>query len=72
MTGQMANEKGDEVVVMHDHPNDDETENRNNIKSVTAGILLASLPKWVNATVIGFLIFGGCCGNVFALEAIIK
>ncbi|EED15953.1 UPD-GlcNAc transporter (Mnn2-2), putative [Talaromyces stipitatus ATCC 10500] len=72
MTGQVANEKGDEVVIMHDHADDHETENENNAKSVTAGILLASLPKWLDATVVGFLIFGGCCGNVFALEAIIK
>ena len=75
MTDRIANEKGgDEVVVMHDHADDNETENENNnnMASVTAGILFAALPKWFDAAIVGTLIFGGCCGNVFALEAIIK
>ncbi|KAH8689211.1 UPD-GlcNAc transporter [Talaromyces proteolyticus] len=41
-------------------------------KSVIVGVVCGILPKWVDAGVIGLLIFGGCCGNVFALEAIIK
>lgn len=73
MTDRMANEKGDEVVVMHDHDDDNNTENNdNNMETVTAGILFAALPKWFDAAIVGTLIFGGCCGNVFALEAIIK
>ena len=74
MTGRMANEKGDKVVVMHDHADDSgaETETENNMESVTAGILFSALPKWFDAAIVGTLIFGGCCGNVFALEAIIK
>ncbi|EEA22284.1 UPD-GlcNAc transporter (Mnn2-2), putative [Talaromyces marneffei ATCC 18224] len=73
MTDRMANEKGDEVVVMHDHGDDNNTENNdNNMETVTAGILFAALPKWFDAAIVGTLIFGGCCGNVFALEAIIK
>lgn len=75
MTDRIANEKGgDEVVVMHDHADDNEinNENNNNMESVTVGILFAALPKWFDAAIVGTLIFGGCCGNVFALEAIIK
>lgn len=72
MTDRMANEKGDEVVIMHDHAEGTDTENENNVASVTAGILFAALPKWFDAAIVGTLIFGGCCGNVFALEAIIK
>ncbi|KUL82835.1 hypothetical protein ZTR_09212 [Talaromyces verruculosus] len=75
MADRIANEKGgDEVVVMHDHAdgNETENENNNNMASVTAGILFAALPKWFDAAIVGTLIFGGCCGNVFALEAIIK
>lgn len=72
MTDRMANEKGDEVVVMHDYIDDNDAENENNMEGVTAGILFASLPKWFDAAIVGTLIFGGCCGNVFALEAIIK
>ncbi|CRG89893.1 UDP-N-acetylglucosamine transporter YEA4 [Talaromyces islandicus] len=41
-------------------------------KGLIAGILCGILPKWFDAGLIGLLIFGGCCGNVFALEAIIK
>lgn len=69
----MANEKGDRYVVMHDHAdekNGNQTATR--MENVTAGILFASIPKWFDAAIVGALIFGGCCGNVFALEAIIK
>jgi UDP-xylose/UDP-N-acetylglucosamine transporter B4 len=74
MTDRIPNEKrGDEVVVMHDHADENETENENkNTESVAVGILFAALPKWFDAAIVGTLIFGGCCGNVFALEAIIK
>ncbi len=32
----------------------------------------ASMPEWINVIAMMSLIFGGCCANVFALEAIIK
>ncbi|KAL2003304.1 hypothetical protein VTN02DRAFT_4317 [Thermoascus thermophilus] len=32
----------------------------------------ATLPAWINTAMVVSLIFGGCCANVFALEAIIK
>lgn len=35
-------------------------------------ILHATMPEWINIIAIMGLIFGGCCANVFALEAIIK
>jgi solute carrier family 35 (UDP-xylose/UDP-N-acetylglucosamine transporter), member B4 len=35
-------------------------------------IAQATLPEWINTAAIASLIFGGCCANVFALEAIIK
>lgn len=33
-------------------------------KGLSAGVLFGILPKWFDAGLIGFLIFGGCCGNV--------
>jgi len=32
----------------------------------------ATLPAWLNAAAIIGFIFGGCCANVFWLEAIVK
>jgi solute carrier family 35 (UDP-xylose/UDP-N-acetylglucosamine transporter), member B4 len=32
----------------------------------------ATMPEWINIAAMLGLIFGGCCANVFALEAIIK
>ena len=32
----------------------------------------ATMPQWINVVAMMSLIFGGCCANVFALEAIIK
>ncbi len=32
----------------------------------------ATMPEWINVIAMISLIFGGCCANVFALEAIVK
>ncbi|KAK6532920.1 golgi uridine diphosphate-N- acetylglucosamine transporter [Arthrobotrys megalospora] len=42
------------------------------IKSVASGALQSTVPEWVGLAMMISLIFGGCCSNVFALEAIIK
>ncbi|KAJ6257698.1 UDP-N-acetylglucosamine transporter [Drechslerella dactyloides] len=44
----------------------------NEFKSVASGALQSTLPEWVSLTMMIGLIFGGCCSNVFALEAIVK
>lgn len=41
-------------------------------KSSTYAVAHATLPQWFNVIAMMSLIFGGCCANVFALEAIIK
>jgi solute carrier family 35 (UDP-xylose/UDP-N-acetylglucosamine transporter), member B4 len=41
-------------------------------KSSAYAVLHATAPEWINVIAIMSLIFGGCCANVFALEAIIK
>ncbi|KAJ5689785.1 UDP-N-acetylglucosamine transporter yea4 [Penicillium macrosclerotiorum] len=40
--------------------------------SVIAAAAHAAVPTWANMVLMSSLIFGGCCANVFALEAIIK
>lgn len=35
-------------------------------------IFIETIPQWLAVGVMLSLIFGGCCSNVFALEAIIK
>ncbi|EEH43728.1 uncharacterized protein PADG_00017 [Paracoccidioides brasiliensis Pb18] len=39
---------------------------------VAAATVQATLPSWANIGMVVALIFGGCCSNVFALEAIIN
>ncbi|KAF3158811.1 golgi uridine diphosphate-N- acetylglucosamine transporter [Orbilia oligospora] len=41
-------------------------------KSAASGVLQATVPEWFGLAMMISLIFGGCCSNVFALEAIIK
>ncbi|KAG2420564.1 hypothetical protein HFD88_000176 [Aspergillus terreus] len=40
--------------------------------SVLAAVTHASIPSWTSIVLMVSLIFGGCCTNVYALEAIIK
>ncbi|KAL3456665.1 UAA transporter [Aspergillus heterothallicus] len=42
------------------------------ITSIAATAVQATLSHWTNVFLMISLIFGGCCANVFALEAIIK
>ncbi|KAL3494185.1 UAA transporter [Aspergillus germanicus] len=42
------------------------------IASIAATAVQATLGHWTNVFLMVSLIFGGCCANVFALEAIIK
>lgn len=65
---QISIEKGPEEPI-HVHDDDLLSDNggnndSNDWKSVAAGILFTSLPKWFDAGIVGLLIFGGCCGNV--------
>ncbi|KAK6342886.1 golgi uridine diphosphate-N- acetylglucosamine transporter [Orbilia javanica] len=41
-------------------------------KSIMSGALQATVPEWFGLAMMISLIFGGCCSNVFALEAIVK
>ncbi|KAJ5715694.1 UDP-N-acetylglucosamine transporter yea4 [Penicillium malachiteum] len=47
-----------------------ESESKN--ASLIAAAAHAAVPNWANLILMASLIFGGCCANVFALEAIIK
>lgn len=42
------------------------------ILAVTGRIFIETIPQWLAVGVMLGLIFGGCCSNVFALEAIVK
>ncbi|PYI07438.1 UPD-GlcNAc transporter (Mnn2-2) [Aspergillus sclerotiicarbonarius CBS 121057] len=42
------------------------------LASITSAATYTALPRWTNLLLMFSLIFGGCCANVFALEAIIK
>ncbi|ODM15930.1 hypothetical protein SI65_08771 [Aspergillus cristatus] len=42
------------------------------LTGIGAAAAHATLPSWMNVVLMVSLIFGGCCANVFALEAIIK
>ncbi|RAK74923.1 putative UPD-GlcNAc transporter (Mnn2-2) [Aspergillus fijiensis CBS 313.89] len=42
------------------------------LRSAGSGLATSALLRWSNLTLTFSLIFGGCCANVFALEAIIK
>ena len=42
------------------------------LKSSPYAVAHATLPEWTSIAAMASLIFGGCCANVFALEAIIK
>ncbi|KAK2759040.1 golgi uridine diphosphate-N- acetylglucosamine transporter [Arachnomyces sp. PD_36] len=52
------------------------TESRNDMNAswvaIARGVVFSAVPAWVNMGIMVTLIFGGCCANVFALEAIIK
>ncbi|PGH08019.1 solute carrier family 35 (UDP-xylose/UDP-N-acetylglucosamine transporter), member B4 [Blastomyces parvus] len=39
---------------------------------ITAAVVQTTIPAWLNVGIMMSLIFGGCCSNVFALEAIIN
>ncbi|KAI5295849.1 golgi uridine diphosphate-N- acetylglucosamine transporter [Ascosphaera acerosa] len=41
-------------------------------RAVTCAVIQSTVPAWLNIVFVIWLIFGGCCANVFALEAIIS
>ncbi|EEQ85275.2 UPD-GlcNAc transporter [Blastomyces dermatitidis ER-3] len=45
---------------------------KNGSYDITAAVVQTTIPAWLNIGIMMSLIFGGCCSNVFALEAIIK
>ncbi|PGH13154.1 hypothetical protein AJ79_03861 [Helicocarpus griseus UAMH5409] len=47
-------------------------EDKKDRKSIVAAVAQSTLPAWLNIGIMIGLIFGGCCSNVFALEAIIN
>lgn len=48
------------------------TSDKTSNAGTAAAIAHATVPAWLNITMMVGLIFGGCCANVFALEAIVK
>jgi hypothetical protein len=51
---------------------DDERPMFSKAMALIGRIFIETLPQWFAVGVMLGLIFGGCCSNVFALEAIIK
>lgn len=51
---------------------DDELKSSESSKASGYAVVQSVLPEWINVIAITTLIFGGCCANVFALEAIVK
>ncbi|KLJ13713.1 hypothetical protein EMPG_09379 [Blastomyces silverae] len=45
---------------------------KNGSHGITAAVVQTTIPAWLNIGIMMSLIFGGCCSNVFALEAIIN
>ncbi|KAI9039736.1 putative UPD-GlcNAc transporter (Mnn2-2) [Aspergillus affinis] len=52
--------------------NEGRREARASLGGIISAITLVNFPDWTNIVLMVSLIFGGCCANVFALEAIIK
>ncbi|KAK8049103.1 upd-c transporter [Apiospora phragmitis] len=50
----------------------DQRPTRSKIMALAGRIFIETIPQWLAIGVMLGLIFGGCCSNVFALEAIIK
>ncbi|EWC45984.1 hypothetical protein DRE_04777 [Drechslerella stenobrocha 248] len=57
---------GGDIIGSGGKPLDDDS------RSIAAGALQSTVPEWLGLTMMIGLIFGGCCSNVFALEAIVK
>jgi UDP-xylose/UDP-N-acetylglucosamine transporter B4 len=70
---------------MINHNSDDADSNKSDAKekhrdvlesgglgSIATAAAYATSPKWISMVLMVSLIFGGCCANVFALEAIVK
>lgn len=51
---------------------DDQRPTSSRLMALTARLLIETIPQWLAIGAMLALIFGGCCSNVFALEAIVK
>jgi UDP-xylose/UDP-N-acetylglucosamine transporter B4 len=51
---------------------DDTSESDSGQRDLALAITSTIIPEWLNIVGVISLIFGGCCSNVFALEAIVK
>jgi hypothetical protein len=51
---------------------DDERPAVSKVMAFAGRIFIETIPQWLAVGVMLGLIFGGCCSNVFALEAIVK
>lgn len=54
------------------HGIDDERPMSSKIMGMLGRIFIETIPQWLAVGAMLALIFGGCCSNVFALEAIIQ
>lgn len=54
------------------HGIDDERPMSAKIMGMLGRIFIETIPQWLTVGAMLLLIFGGCCSNVFALEAIIQ
>ena len=51
---------------------DDTRPLRSRVMALAGRIFIETIPQWLAVGAMLGLIFGGCCSNVFALEAIVK
>lgn len=54
------------------HGIDDQRPMSSKIMGMLGRIFIETIPQWLTVGAMLLLIFGGCCSNVFALEAIIQ
>ena len=65
----LRNRAPDSASNQEQPPDLDKTDNA---RESTVAIAYTFLPTWISTLSVLFLIFGGCCANVFALEAVIQ
>ncbi|EEP76594.1 conserved hypothetical protein [Uncinocarpus reesii 1704] len=53
-------------------PRSRETKGPEGVASIASAVAHATVPAWLNIGFMMALIFGGCCANVFTLEAIVR
>ncbi|KAK6540976.1 golgi uridine diphosphate-N- acetylglucosamine transporter [Orbilia ellipsospora] len=67
-----SSEEGRTPIYENGHSRHSSNGDISNAKAIASGAIQSTLPEWISLAAMVSLIFGGCCSNVFALEAIVK